>query len=291
MMKTGFVTIVGRPNAGKSTLLNRLIGEKVSIVSDKSQTTRHAIQGIYHDEEAQIVFVDTPGIHKPKARLGERMNAHAFGSIEGVDVVILLVDSSVPIGKGDAYILDRLKTEKNLLIAFNKIDLVKIDQIQRMKGYYASMLPNATFVELSALKGALVPELIASIKPFLSEGPLFFPVDTKTNVNEAFRLTEFIREKVLHYTYEEIPHSVAVTIDQLEHDGDTRTIYASIIVEKDSQKGILIGEGGKRIRSIRLATAKDVKRHLHLDISLELFVRVEKNWRDSIDRLKEFGLL
>lgn len=290
-MKTGFVTIVGRPNAGKSTLLNRLVGEKVSIVSDKSQTTRHAIQGVYQDEEAQIVFVDTPGIHKPKARLGERMNAHAFGSIEGVDAVVLLVDSSVPIGKGDAYILQRLKTEGNLIVVFNKIDLVTIEKIHHVKGYYASLLPHATFVELSALKGALVADLISAIKPFLSEGPLYFPTHTKTNVNEAFRLTEFIREKVLHYTYEEIPHSVAVTIDQLEEEGDTRTIYASIIVEKDSQKGILIGEGGSRIRSIRLATVKDVKRHLKLDISLELFVRVEKNWRDSIDRLKEFGLL
>jgi GTP-binding protein Era len=290
-MKTGFVTIVGRPNAGKSTLLNRLVGEKVSIVSDKSQTTRHAIQGVYEDEEAQIVFVDTPGIHKPKARLGERMNAHAFGSLEGVDVVILLVDSSVTIGKGDAYILERLKTEPHLIVAFNKIDQVTVDRMQRVKGYYASSLPTATFVELSALKGALIPELLATIKPFLSEGPLYFPLHTKTNVNETFRLTEFIREKVLHYTYEEIPHSVAVTIDQLEKKGDTRTIYASIIVEKDSQKGILIGEGGKRIKAIRLATSKDVKRHLNLDISLELFVRVEKNWRDSIDRLKEFGLL
>lgn len=291
MMKTGFVSIIGRPNAGKSTLLNQLVGEKISIVSDKSQTTRHAIQGVYEDASAQIIFVDTPGIHKPKARLGERMNAQAFGSLEGIDVVVLLIDASVPFGKGDEYILERIRFEKNLIIAFNKIDRVTIQSITTLKARYASYFPEATLVELSALKNALVPDFIETIKGMLNEGPRYFPALTKTNVNEAFRLTEFIREKVLYYTYEEIPHSVAVTIDQIESEDDTRTIYASIIVEKDSQKGILVGQKGKRIRAIRLATIRDVKRHLHLDVALELFVRVEKNWRDSIDKLKEFGLL
>lgn len=290
-MKTGFVSIIGRPNAGKSTLLNRLVGEKVSIVSDKSQTTRLAIQGIFDDDTTQIVFVDTPGIHKPKARLGERMNAQAFGSLEGIDVVVLLVDSSVPFGKGDEYILERIRFEKNLIIAFNKIDQVNIHQISVLKDKYKKACPDAVMVELSALKNALVDDFLTTIKSFLKEGPRYFPKATKTNVSEAFRLTEFIREKVLFYTYEEIPHSVAVTIDQIESENDTRTIYASIIVEKDSQKGILIGEKGQRIRSIRLATIRDVKRHLKLEVSLELFVRVEKNWRDSIDKLKEFGLL
>ena len=291
MMKRGFVSIIGRPNAGKSTLLNRLVGEKVSIVSDKSQTTRLAIQGIFDDDTTQIVFVDTPGIHKPKARLGERMNAQAFGSLEGIDVVVLLVDSSVPFGKGDEYILERIRFEKNLIIAFNKIDQVNIHQISVLKDKYKKACPDAVMVELSALKNALVDDFLTTIKSFLKEGPRYFPKATKTNVSEAFRLTEFIREKVLFYTYEEIPHSVAVTIDQIESENDTRTIYASIIVEKDSQKGILIGEKGQRIRSIRLATIRDVKRHLKLEVSLELFVRVEKNWRDSIDKLKEFGLL
>ena len=291
MMKTGFVSIIGRPNAGKSTLLNSLVGEKVSIVSDKSQTTRLAIQGIFDDDTTQIVFVDTPGIHKPKARLGERMNAQAFGSLEGIDVVVLLVDSSVPFGKGDEYILERIRFEKNLIIAFNKIDQVNIHQISVLKDKYKKACPDAVMVELSALKNALVDDFLTTIKSFLKEGPRYFPKATKTNVSEAFRLTEFIREKVLFYTYEEIPHSVAVTIDQIESENDTRTIYASIIVEKDSQKGILIGEKGQRIRSIRLATIRDVKRHLKLEVSLELFVRVEKNWRDSIDKLKEFGLL
>jgi GTPase len=291
MMKTGFVSIIGRPNAGKSTLLNRLVGEKVSIVSDKSQTTRLAIQGIFEDDTTQIVFVDTPGIHKPKARLGERMNAQAFGSLEGIDVVVLLVDSSVPFGKGDEYILERIRFEKNLIIAFNKIDHVNIHQISVLKDKYKKACPDAVMVELSALKNALVDDFLTTIKSFLKEGPRYFPKATKTNVSEAFRLTEFIREKVLFYTYEEIPHSVAVTIDQIESEHDTRTIYASIIVEKDSQKGILIGEKGQRIRSIRLATIRDVKRHLKLEVALELFVRVEKNWRDSIDKLKEFGLL
>ena len=291
MMKTGFVSIIGRPNAGKSTLLNRLVGEKVSIVSDKSQTTRLAIQGIFDDDTTQIVFVDTPGIHKPKARLGERMNAQAFGSLEGIDVVVLLLDSSVPFGKWDEYILERIRFEKNLIIAFNKIDQVNIHQISVLKDKYKKACPDAVMVELSALKNALVDDFLTTIKSFLKEGPRYFPKATKTNVSEAFRLTEFIREKVLFYTYEEIPHSVAVTIDQIESENDTRTIYASIIVEKDSQKGILIGEKGQRIRSIRLATIRDVKRHLKLEVSLELFVRVEKNWRDSIDKLKEFGLL
>lgn len=290
-MKTGFVTIIGRPNAGKSTLLNAIVGEKISIVSDKSQTTRHPIQGVYDAEDCQIVFVDTPGIHKPQARLGERMNAYAFGSIEGVDLVVLLIDSSVPFGKGDHYILERIKTEKNLIFAFNKIDLVTIETMTSLKATYQASVPHAQILELSALKKALLPELIDAMKPYLNEGPRYFPTQTKTNVSEAFRLTEFIREKVLYYTYEEIPHSVAVTIDHIETVEGVKTLYASIIVEKESQKGILIGQKGQRIRSIRLATIKDVQRHLNQTIALELFVKVEKNWRNSIDRLKEFGLL
>jgi GTPase len=289
-MKSGFVAIIGRPNVGKSTLLNALVGQKISIVSNKPQTTRLAIQGVYHDDGLQIVFVDTPGIHKPKAKLGEIMNAQAFATLQDIDVVCLLVDASKAYGKGDEYLVQRLKLIPNLMVIFNKIDLTTITLIESLKKQYAAVLPNAKQMEISAYKQLFLKELIMTLKGFLKTGPAFFPKDVLTNFPESFRLMEAIREQVLHLTYEEIPHSVAITIDQLKSEGKQRTLYATIIVEKDSQKGILIGKQGNMLKKIRERVVDNVGKNLGLTLSLELFVKVEPKWRDSPNRLKEYGL-
>lgn len=289
-MKSGFVAIIGRPNVGKSTLLNALVGQKISIVSNKPQTTRLAIQGVYHDRALQIVFVDTPGIHKPKAKLGEIMNAQAFATLQDIDAVCLLVDASKAFGKGDDFLVQRVKSIQNLIVVFNKIDLTNVTLIEALKTQYKQVLPQAIQMEISAYKQLFLNELITTLKGFLKTGPAFFPKDVLTNFPESFRLMEAIREQVLHLTYEEIPHSVAITIDQLKTDGKQRTLYASIIVEKDSQKGIIIGKQGSMLKKIRQRVVENVEKNMGLTLSLELFVKVEPKWRDSPNRLKEYGL-
>jgi GTPase len=289
-MKSGFVTIIGRPNVGKSTLLNALVGHKVSIVTDKPQTTRLAIQGVYHQKDLQIVFVDTPGIHKPKARLGEVMNAQAFASIKGMDCVILMIDASVPFGKGDEFLVEKLKHVPHLVIVFNKIDATKVHLIESLKTTYKALLPDRPIIEISALKHIFLQELTKTIASMMPEGPAYFPENTITNFPEAFQLSELIREKVMLYTREEIPHSVVVTIDDYKIHENQRTVYASIIVEKNSQKGIVIGKNGTMIAKIRQQSVQDVKKVLGLDLSLELYVKVSSKWRDSLTRLKEYGL-
>jgi GTP-binding protein Era len=289
-MKSGFVAIVGRPNVGKSTLLNALVGKKISIVSNKPQTTRLAIQGVYHEEGLQIVFVDTPGIHKPKARLGEIMNAQAYASLQDIDAVILLVDASKAFGAGDQFLVSRLEKIPNLIVVFNKIDLTNVQLIESLKATYGRLLPQSKQLELSALKRTFIQDLLTMIKPRLKTGPAFFPKDVLTNFPESFQLIESIREQVLHLTYEEIPHSVAILIDQLKVEEKKRILYATIIVEKDSQKGILIGKDGNMLRKIRQRVVQQVEKNMGLDLSLELFVKVEPHWRDSPNRLKEYGL-
>jgi GTP-binding protein Era len=289
-MKSGFVAIVGRPNVGKSTLLNALVGKKISIVSNKPQTTRLAIQGVYHEDALQIVFVDTPGIHKPKARLGEIMNAQAYASLQDIDAVILLIDASKAFGPGDQFLVQRLEKISNLIVVFNKIDLTNVQLIESLKSTYLRLLPQSKQLELSALKKTFIEDLIAMIKPQLKTGPAFFPKDVLTNFPESFQLIEAIREQVLHLTYEEIPHSVAILIDQLKVEDKKRILYATIIVEKDSQKGILIGKDGNMLRKIRQRVVQQVEKNMGLALSLELFVKVEPHWRDSANRLKEYGL-
>jgi GTPase len=289
-MKSGFVAIIGRPNVGKSTLLNALIGKKISIVTNKPQTTRLAIQGVYHEPRLQIVFVDTPGIHKPKAKLGEMMNAQAFATLKGIDVVILMVDASKAFGSGDAFLAQRLKDVPQVMVVFNKIDQTTAPLMDSLKQTYLNLLPQAKQHEISALKKTFIDDLIIAIKPLLKTGPSFFPKDVLTNFPEEFQIRELIREQVMHLTYEEIPHSVAIVIDQYQAKDQQRTIYASIIVEKASQKGIVIGKNGSMIRKIRQRVTQEVSRHLGLELSLELFVKVEPKWRDSPNRLKEYGL-
>jgi GTP-binding protein Era len=288
-MKSGFVSIIGRPNVGKSTLINALIGHKVSIITPKPQTTRLAIQGVYHRPGLQIVFVDTPGIHKPKQRLGEAMNRMAYASLRDIDAMLLIVDAGLPFGPGDAYLIEKIKEHQNIIIVFNKIDTTTYLKMQELKSTYGRLLPQAQHIEISAIRLHNLEEIITELEKRLPEGPAYFPEDVYTNYPEAFTLSEIIREKIMLLTKQEIPHSVAVTIEKIEDKGHTRNINATIIVEKDSQKGIIIGAGGSMIKRIGTLARREIEGEIGKHVQLDLFVRVESEWRDSLLRLKEFG--
>lgn len=288
-MKSGFVALIGRPNVGKSTLLNAILNKKVSIISPKPQTTRNSIMGVYNDEESQIVFVDTPGIHKPYFKLGEYMNKVAFASTRDVEAIVLLVDSSLEFGEGDQYLVDHIHSDAPIFVAFNKIDLTNILLITRLKEKYRELFPNSKFIEISALNNVSIDDLIKELKNCLSEGPQFFPREQVTDKDNAFVISEFIREKILYLTKQEIPHSVAVYVEKIEEKKDKYNIYATIVVERDTQKGILIGKGGKMIKRIGVLARKDIKAYLNKRVNLTTFVRVEEEWRNSTRCLREFG--
>lgn len=288
-MKSGFVALIGRPNVGKSTLLNAILNKKVSIISPKPQTTRNSIMGVYNDDESQIVFVDTPGIHKPYFKLGEYMNKVAFASTRDVEAIVLLVDSSLEFGEGDQYLVDHIHSDAPIFVAFNKIDLTNILLITRLKEKYRELFPNSKFIEISALNNVSIDDLIKELKNCLSEGPQFFPRDQVTDKDNAFVISEFIREKILYLTKQEIPHSVAVYVEKIEEKKDKYNIYATIVVERDTQKGILIGKGGKMIKRIGVLARKDIEAYLNKRVNLTTFVRVEEEWRNSTRCLREFG--
>lgn len=288
-MKSGFVALIGRPNVGKSTLLNAILNKKVSIISPKPQTTRNSIMGVYNDDESQIVFVDTPGIHKPYFKLGEYMNKVAFASTRDVEAIVLLVDSSLEFGEGDQYLVDHIHSDAPIFVAFNKIDLTNILLITRLKEKYRELFPNSKFIEISALNNVSIDELIKELKNCLSEGPQFFPREQVTDKDNAFVISEFIREKILYLTKQEIPHSVAVYVEKIEEKKDKYNIYATIVVERDTQKGILIGKGGKMIKRIGVLARKDIETYLNKRVNLTTFVRVEEEWRNSTRCLREFG--
>ena len=289
-MKSGFVAILGRPNVGKSTLLNHILKEKMSIVTNKSQTTRNAIKGIYTDEEVQIVFIDTPGIHKPFQKLGEEMNKMAYHTSHDVDAIILVVDASEPFGKGDQYLIDHLALNKvPLIIVFNKIDLVRIDKAMKLKAIYLEKFPNAFMIETVATEGFNVEEIVGQLKSILPEGPMYYEKETITDQDLVFQIKEIIREKILISLSKEVPHSIAIYIDDITYEENPMTIKASIIVEKESQKGIVIGANGRRIKTIgskaRQSIEKLVKKHVFLD----LVVKVDENWRDTESSLNKYG--
>lgn len=289
-MKSGFVAIIGRPNVGKSTLLNSIISKKISIVTDKSQTTRNNIKGIYHSENAQIVFVDTPGIHKPKQKLGEEMDKMAYGALSDVDAVVLVVDAGVNFGPGDEFLLEKIKNVKcPIFLVFNKIDLTDIIKITKLKAIYKEKLPEATVTEIVALKSFNVDELINKIIDNLPEGPAYYEVNTITDRDEIFQIKEIIREKALRILRDEVPHSMAVYMNDIDWDDNPIHIQATLVVEKDSQKGIVIGAQGKRIKSIGTKARKDIEDLLGKHVFLELFVRVEQDWRNQEKHLKAFG--
>lgn len=290
MFKSGFVSIVGRPNVGKSTLLNCILETKLAIMSDVAQTTRNTIQGIYTDDQAQIIFMDTPGIHKPQDGLGSFMNTNALNSIYGVDVVLFIAPANEKIGKGDRFIVDRLKeADGPVYLILNKIDLLSKDQLIAKLGEWQELFDFKEIIPISAVNGDNVDKLLNLVKDDLQEGVMYYPSDHITDHPERFIMAEFIREKILYFTHEEVPHSVAIVIEKMEEDEDGVHVMAAIVVDRPSQKAIIIGKQGALIQKIRQQARREMKRFLQVPVTLELFVKVERNWRNKQKYLKEFG--
>ena len=288
-MKSGFVAIIGKPNVGKSTIINALLERKLSIVTEKAQTTRNAIRGIYDDGKYQIVFIDTPGIHKAHHSLGKIMNQDALNSAKDVDAVILVVDASKKINEGDAFIHDSLSKKIPTFIAINKIDLIRLPEAEAVKKAYADMYPNAKILELSAVENFGVDSLLEEIKAILPEGPRYYPEDQITDKDAAFFVSEVIREKLLKLLKEEVPHNLAVRVDEIKHKKEAAYIKATIIVDRDSHKGIVIGKGGKHIKAVGIKARTDLEEYFGKNIFLELFVSVKEDWINNNLILKELG--
>lgn len=290
--KSGFISIIGRPNVGKSTFLNRVVGQKIAIMSDKPQTTRNKVQGVVTTDDAQMIYIDTPGIHKPKHRLGDFMVKVARNTLSEVDVIMFMVNATEKIGPGDRFIIEMLKNTKTpVFLIINKIDLVHPDELLEIIVSYQEEYDFAEVVPISALNGNNTENLLTTLKKYLPEGPKYYPDEQVTDHPERFIISEFIREKVLHLTREEIPHSIAVAIEQIKRDEDRDlvNIMATIIVERDSQKGIVIGKQGSLLKEIGTKSRKDIEMLLGSKVFLELWVKVQKDWRNRPARLKEFG--
>lgn len=288
---SGFVAILGRPNVGKSTFLNRVVGQKIAIMSDKAQTTRNKIQGIYTEDDAQIVFIDTPGIHKPHSRLGDFMVESALSTLNEVDAVLFMVNATQKRGRGDDFIIERLKNvKKPIYLVINKIDQIHPDKLLQIMDDYRNTLDYAEVFPISALGGNNCPELIESLVNTLPEGPQYYPADQITDHPERFIAGELIREKVLELTREEVPHSVAVVVDRIHREDDEKVlVQATIVVERNSQKGIIIGKGGKMLKQIGVKARKDIELMLGDKVYLELWVKVQPNWKDRQVDLQALG--
>ncbi len=291
MFKSGFVTIVGRPNVGKSTLLNEIMGEKLSIVSNKPQTTRNNIQTILTGENHQIVFVDTPGIHKPKHKLGEYMVNSAKESIKEVDLVLFLINPEEEIGRGDKFIIETLKNQKApIFLVVNKIDEFTQDRVAKTLQMYSQELDFKEIIPISALKGKNVDRLVELMIDAMPEGPKYYPDDMITDVQERFVVSEIIREKALRTLREEIPHGIAVDIIQMKQSpSGTWHIEVDMLCEKDSHKGIIIGKNGQCLKKIGETARYEIERFLHSKVNLKIWVKVRKEWRDNQNLLKELG--
>lgn len=290
--KSGFVAIIGRPNVGKSTFLNRVIGQKIAIMSDKPQTTRNKIQGVYTTDDAQIIFIDTPGIHKPKHKLGDFMVKVAQSALQEVDLILFMVNAVEGIGRGDEFIIERLKqVQTPVFLVINKIDEVHPDDLLPLIEQYRSLHSFAEVIPISALQGNNVETLLQQIKNYLPEGPQYYPAHQVTDHPERFIIAEFIREKALHLTREEVPHSIAVVIDSIERRENSDTVYvaATIIVERDSQKGIIIGKRGQMLKEIGQRARADIEALLGSKVFLELWVKVQKDWRNKMAHLRDLG--
>lgn len=289
--KSGFVSIIGRPNVGKSTFLNRVIGQKIAIMSDKPQTTRNKIQGVYTEDQAQIVFIDTPGIHKPKHKLGDFMMKVAQNTLKEVDLILFMINATEGLGRGDEFIIERLKDTKTpVFLVINKIDEIHPDELFSIITNYKDLYPFAEIVPISALQGNNVERLLDQIKQRLPKGPQYYPADQVTDHPERFIITELIREKVLHATREEIPHSIAVVMDSMQRrDNGAVYVGATIIVERDSQKGIVIGKQGKMLKEVGRKARADIEALLGSKVFLELWVKVQKDWRNRASHLRDFG--
>ena len=288
--KSGFVTLIGRPNVGKSTLMNHLIGQKIAITSNKPQTTRNRIQTVLTTEEGQIIFVDTPGIHKAKNKLGEYMVHIAERSLNEVDVVLWLVEPSTFIGAGERHIIDQLKKVKTpVILVINKIDMVKKEEILPTIDLYRKEYDFEEIVPVSARSGDNTDELVKVILKYLPYGPQFYDEDTVTDQPERQIVAELIREKALHCLNEEIPHGIAVAIDRMKMERKVMHIDVTIICERDSHKGIIIGKQGSMLKKIGSTARYEIERMLDCRVNLKLWVKVQKNWRDSDYLMKNFG--
>ncbi|MUT66680.1 GTPase Era [Paenibacillus sp. NEAU-GSW1] len=289
--KSGFVAIIGRPNVGKSTLMNHLIGQKIAIMSDKPQTTRNKIHGVYTTNDSQIVFLDTPGIHKPTSKLGDYMMKTAESALKEVEAALFLVDVSEGIGGGDRFIIEQLKKVNTpVFLVMNKIDKVEPEQLLPIIMQYKDLYDFAEIVPISALQGNNVDTLLQQITKYLPEGPQYYPADQVTDHPEQFVVAELVREKILHMTREEVPHSIAVGIEDMRvQENGVVYIGAVIFVERDSQKGIIIGKKGALLKEVGKQARKDIEALLGSRTFLELWVKVKKDWRNQERVLKDFG--
>ena len=290
-MKSGFVSLIGRPNVGKSTLLNSIVGKKVAITSDKPQTTRNIIQGIYNEEDTQIVFVDTPGIHKPNHKLGKYLNKQAYYSIDDVDIVLMLVDASQPLGPGDKFIIERLQNvNKPVILIINKIDKLTRDELMEKIVEYKDLYDFKEIIPVSALKKKNVNEVVKVLKEYLPDSVKFYGDHDITNKSMEFLLGEIIREKVFELTEEEVPHSLTCYIEHVEKNKNNNYVLNGVIVvDRDSLKSIIIGKQGRMIKEIGMRARKDMEELLGRKVYLELYVKVIKKWRDREKYLSEFG--
>lgn len=290
--KSGFIAIIGRPNAGKSTLLNAILKQKIAITTPKAQTTRNNIAGILTREDAQFIFTDTPGIHKPKHELGRSLNRNAYTAIAEADINFWVVDATQSFGGGDEFLLEKIKQSHiPCFLLLNKIDLLKKEEVLKTLEEWKERYDFAEIFPISALERDNVEHLLEVVKEYLEEGVKYFPDEMVSDHGEQFQIAEIIREKVLLKTNEEVPHSVAVVIERKEETDTRMDLQAIIVVERPSQKSILIGKQASMIRSIRLSAQKELKEKFHKKVELELYVRVEKNWRNRANKLQQLGYL
>ena len=289
-MKAGFVSIVGRPNVGKSTLLNTLIGRKIAITSDKAQTTRNNIMGIYHDNDPQIIFMDTPGIHKPKNNLGKALNSKAYYTINDVDIVVLIVDITESFGPGDKFVIDKLKNiDKPVILVLNKIDKVNKEVILKKINQYKDLYDFSEIVPLSVIRKEEVDILVKVLKKYLTDDIKYYDDDYITDKSNEFFISEYVREKILRYTNDEVPHSITCVTENIKVGRDATEVDVLIIVEKENIKKIIVGHQGEMIKRIGIESRKDIEKLLGRKVYLNLFVKTVPKWRDKDKYLVEFG--
>jgi GTP-binding protein Era len=289
-MKSGLIGLVGRPNVGKSTLVNSIVGRKVAIVSNKPQTTRNLIQGIYNDDDSQIVLMDTPGIHKPNHKLGDYLNKEAYYTINDVDAVMFLVPANEEIGGGDKFIIDKLKeANKPVILVINKIDTIKKEDLLNKIDSYKDLYPFSDIVPVSALKKDNVKTLIKVLKNYLTDNVKYYDDDYYTNKSTNFMIAEIVREKIMNLTHEEVPHSVTCIVEGVEKHNNAFEISVCIIVDRDSLKRIIIGKGGSMLKEVGTKARVDIEELLGAKVFLNLYVKTMNKWRDKMNYLKELG--
>lgn len=289
-MKSGFVSIIGRPNTGKSTLINTIINNHIAIVSNVAGTTRNTVQGVYNDENTQIVFIDTPGIHKPKDRLGKYLNRQSYSSLSETDVILFVVDASTGVGKGDKFIIEALKNiDIPVILVLNKIDKLNDDGIINAIRQYKDLYHFSEIIPISAMNNDNIDRLIKLIKSYLTDTIIYYDDGTITNTNIEFMVAELVREKILNLTNEEVPHSITCATSYYKDKGSLVEIYVDIIIDRDSLKKIIIGKQGAMLKNIGILARKDIEGLLGKQVFLQLFVKTIKNWRDKERYLKELG--